>query len=466
MPDPIEPGGGTLNPIQAGLALTLLLGTLVPSPAAARQTQQEIHLTGTYPAADSTHAEAISEIRLRFSGQVQPKLTAITLLGPGGSLPPTGPARAVPSSGGEEVSVRFAHPLTDGAYTVEWRTAGLDGRVVRGGYVFSVALPPPPAAASDSSGSARAPGAAAGTGTPPAVEFGPGGLTVNWLFLLSIVGMIGTVAFRLGVAAPLGRREELGAAVERITRRLARLAWAFAIIGVVALPLRLGYQAALLSGPDDGLLAAAGSLLGSLWGSAWLLELASVALFLVAILLMGPSSRIGPWGLALSAAVLGAVVPGLSGHAAVGGPKLVALNTLHVLAAGTWAGGLACLVLAGIPAANAADPEASALSAVVGAFSRMALPAVAVLVLSGVLNALSHLTFGELLSTSYGRLLLAKLIVVLGAFSLGFYNWRMVRPALEGQSRPGLLSVPATLELVVALAVLAVTAGLAVAALP
>jgi len=122
--------------------------------------------------------------------------------------------------------------------------------------------------------------------------------------------------------------------------------------------------------------------------------------------------------------------------------------------------------VAGIPAATSSPPEAEALSAVAAAFSRLALPSVALLVLSGVFNASSHLHWGQMLATSYGRLLSVKLIIVVAAFALGFYNWRMVRPALRGRPRSGLLSVPATLELVVALCVLAVTSALIVTALP
>lgn len=448
---------------------------LILTPVGAQAQAHPLRLVASYPAGDSLHEAAISQIHLRFSGPVQPKLSAITVLGPEGAEPETAPVAVVPAASGREVAVHFSHPLPSGSYTVEWRTAGADGRVVRGSFGFSVKLPAPPPSVTGSGSATAATGSASTAHTqasrsaseaPGAHEPGPGGLGVQWLFLLSIIGMIGTVAFRMGVVAPLTRRKELAEVSERIGRRLVRLAWVFAIVGAVALPLRLGYQATLLSGPGETLFAAAGTLLGSLWGSAWLLELASVALFLVAILLLGPAPRLGPWFLALMAAVLAALVPGLSGHATRGGVDLVTANTVHVLAAGTWAGGLACLVLVGIPAANAADPETSALSAVVSAFSRVALPAVGVLVLSGLWNAASHVALHQLLTTSYGRVLVIKLVVVLGAFSLGFYNWRMVRPALEGRARTGLLSVPATLELVAALTVLAVTAALALTGLP
>ncbi len=449
-----------------GIGLTLLTMGIPAQRDGGNGGAPQVRLTEASPTADSIHHTAITEVRLRFSGPVQPTLSAVTVLGPRGAIPPTGPVEAVPGSDGTEVAIHFPEVLGDGAYTVEWRTAGLDGRVVRGSYAFSVAGPEPaPVASTDtvaaaSGAPAMGPKDAQGSST----GFGPGGLTMNWFFLLSIVGMIGTVVFRLGVAAPLARREDLAEVAQQISRRLVRLGWVFAALGLILVPIRLLYQASALAGSGGEVSVSA--LFGTIWGSAWLLELASVALFLVALLLMGRESRPGPWLLALASVVLGAVVPGMSGHALPGGAALITVNTVHVLAAGSWAGGLACLVLVGIPAASSAPPESSALSAVAAAFSRIALPAVGILVLSGVVNASRHLGWGQLLTTPYGRLLSLKLVFVAGAFALGFYNWRMVRPALEGRPRTGLLSVPATLELVVALTVLAVTAALIVTAQP
>lgn len=442
-------------------------------PVLGQQGAPQVRMTGAVPTPDSLHSGDITEVRLRFSAAVPSTLTAVTVLGPSGSIPPTGPAEAVPGSNGEEVSIHFAEPLPAGSYTVEWRTAAADGSVVRGTYGFSVSRPtvvagartPSGAQASDTTDTTAASGAApTAAGGDQGLEFGPGGLALNWIFLLSIVGLVGTSMFRLGVAAPLARREDLREVSQRISRRLVRVAWFFAALGLVAVPARLAYRGFHAAGPGGDVPLS--TLMGTIWGSAWLLELASVALFLVALLLMGSESRRGPWILGFVAALLGAVVPGMSGHAASGGVVLITVNTVHVLAAGTWAGGLVCLVVAGIPAATSSPPEAEALSAVAAAFSRLALPSVALLVLSGVFNASSHLHWGQMLSTSYGRLLSVKLIIVVAAFALGFYNWRMVRPALRGRPRSGLLSVPATLELVVALCVLAVTSALIVTALP
>ena len=219
-----------------------------------------------------------------------------------------------------------------------------------------------------------------------------------------------------------------------------------------------------MAGPDGSALAAAGRLLGASWGVGWLIELSAVALFGIGLLLTR-KDRAGarPWLVAGVGALLAASVPALSGHAAASGPAIVALDSIHVLAAGVWVGGLACLLAVGVPAAGAGG-EPSALASTMRGFSSIALPAVGILVLSGVANTVIHLSLPDLLQTDYGRILVLKALVAALAFVIGFYNWRVVRPTLQTDPRASLLRIPAAVELAAALAVLAVTAALVVTA--
>ena len=103
------------------------------------------------------------------------------------------------------------------------------------------------------------------------------------------------------------------------------------------------------------------------------------------------------------------------------------------------------------------------MAAMVAAFSRIAVGAVALLAASGTVNAWMHLdAFSQLWTTPWGQTLLVKLAVVAGVMAMGFYNWRVVRPALAQSPRPSLLALPAVLELALAAAALAVTSWLAV----
>jgi putative copper export protein len=291
--------------------------------------------------------------------------------------------------------------------------------------------------------------------------YGAGALVVGWLFFASVVGMVGSVAFRLVVPARLSGEPHTAA---RLRAGMVGFAWVVLALAALSIPARMVLQAGLVAGPDGSALAAAGRLLGASWGVGWLIELSAVALFGIGLLLTR-KDRAGarPWLVAGVGALLAASVPALSGHAAASGPAIVALDSIHVLAAGVWVGGLACLLVVGVPAAGAGG-EPSALASTVRGFSSIALPAVGILVLSGVANTVIHLSLPDLLQTDYGRILVLKALVAALAFVVGFYNWRVVQPSLEKDPRASLLRIPAAVELAAGLAVLAVTAALVVTA--
>ena len=82
-----------------------------------------------------------------------------------------------------------------------------------------------------------------------------------------------------------------------------------------------------------------------------------------------------------------------------------------------------------------------------------------VVVLTGLLNTLMHITApAQLWETAYGRTLIVKLLLVAGVFLVGTVNWRVVRPALRSQGALSRLRISAGTELLLAFLVLVVTA--------
>jgi copper transport protein len=160
----------------------------------------------------------------------------------------------------------------------------------------------------------------------------------------------------------------------------------------------------------------------------------------------------------------------LAGHTGDHSPEalLVASDTAHVLCMSAWLGGLV-LLLAAVPAAiRVLSPRERTplLAGVVGRFSRMALIAVALLALTGVIQSLSLVaSFGALIDTAYGRLVLAKIVLLSALVALGAYNQRRSLPRLRrlaaGGEEPGraaaLLRRAVALEVGFILAVLGVT---------
>ncbi|MBW3534980.1 MAG: CopD family protein [Gemmatimonadetes bacterium] len=454
-------------------AATATAADAAPSPDDASRTAPRFHteLEAAYPAADTVHTHEIEEVRLRYTTAVQPSLSTITVRGSGGVLAGVADPETVPGSGGREIRAALERPLPSGSYTVEWRTAGPDGHPIRGSYGFRVDRP----ATSDTLDTVPAPAPA-----PVAVEetedgpersaaTAPLGLSVRWLFFTAVIGMVGVPAFRLAVAGATAGGERLGGILAPAARRSRTLAWAVGGLALALVPVRLVLQATALFGADAWRPTRLGALLESTWGAGWALHLGLASLFLLGVAWPGAGgARARGWWVAASAGMGMPLAVALSGHAAAAGPTVLAVlnDGVHVAAAGLWAGTLACVLLVGIPALREGveseeDGILPGLDVLVAAFSRLAVVAVGMLVLSGLVSAWLQVGgIGALFGTSYGRTLLLKLALVVPAVALGFYNWRVVRPAIKGRPRVGLFRLPASVEVLLALAVLMVTAVL------
>ncbi len=308
----------------------------------------------------------------------------------------------------------------------------------------------------------------------------PPGTPVRWLQLVGTALLLGVVAFRFGVLAPLDRRGGLGGILPAAGPALDRLAWVAAGLLVIAAPLRLMEPVRTLMHGNGELAPGGATGTGSLlfqtaWGAGWWLHLVASALALVGVILLrgGEQPRRG-WQILAGAAVLLPLGPALSGSAWISDPRIVAVPAtyLHVAAMGAWLGGLVALLWVGIPAARSlSEPQGEealpVLARLVNAFSRIALPAVVVLIASGVAsNAVRLGSPAALFAPGYGRVLLLKLAFVGAAFLLGFYNWRKVRPSLARNPDPGELRIPVFLEITLGMVVLLVTAVLVATPLP
>lgn len=129
----------------------------------------------------------------------------------------------------------------------------------------------------------------------------------------------------------------------------------------------------------------------------------------------------------------------------------VAMDVVHVLSVTVWIGGL-CALLACLPVAL----DRSTLA---GRFSNAALGAAAVVGTTGTVSAAVELgSLEALTSTSYGRLLLGKVVGFTALVWFGWINRRQLVPLLERTSTPLVRSVRG--EVLIAIAVLAVTAVL------
>ncbi len=232
----------------------------------------------------------------------------------------------------------------------------------------------------------------------------------------------------------------------------ASLVWAVAAALMVPLTVADALGRPLGEVLDAGLLAQAVPRLST--ATAWTLTA------VVALLVLAGSRTVLSWGwtvVVFGVALLGPLPVTLTGHSATGGAHDVATDSLvlHVVAASLWIGGLVAVLA--LAAARGPD-RSGALATAVPRFSRTALICWLVVGVTGTVNALVRVAPADLLTTSYGLLVVGKVAAlgVLGALGLA-HRRRTVGAAAAGE-------VGALVRLGAAeVAIMLTTVGLAVA---
>jgi putative copper resistance protein D len=210
--------------------------------------------------------------------------------------------------------------------------------------------------------------------------------------------------------------------------------------------------------PPDPLLPDARLLLAQPWGRAWTVQL-GLALATTAMLGALPSSRAAstfgiPCVVALSFA------PAFGGHAAAETRRAlaIALDGVHVLAAGAWLGSLA-VVAASVRWSGAGTGAALLYRS--RRLSPVALVCAALVALTGVGSSWMRLAGGEaLLASPYVRWLAVKVGLFGGVLALGWVNWRRGAPRLARSGDAGTVRASVAFELLFALCLVGATAAL------
>jgi len=395
----------------------LLMGLfLVGMPAA----QAHADLVSSDPAGGATLPTAPTELRLTYSEAPDPSLSAVQLLTSGASLVPTGPQQVAQQT---TLVVPITDPLPEGTYTVTWRVVSVDdGHVTAGAFAFGVGTPPDPA---------TAPTATAASGPTPLAVASKAALYAGLMVLVAIAA----VAIGLFHDAPGARR------------------WLGVAAGVAALLGAIGFlvaQQQAIGAPLDTYLGSSAAR-----STIWLVIATAIAAVFAVI--AARSARWAPWAAGAAAAVaLGARAHG--GHAAATATPLIAeaIQWIHMLAGASWAGGLLLLIL--LVRERQDDPPMTEARR----YSTMALGAIAVVVTSGLIRAVTELGgwsgLSATLQTTYGGTLAIKVAVVLVVIALGAYNRMRGVHRLERDARP--LRRVAGIELVAIVGVLLLTATL------
>jgi copper transport protein len=456
---------------RASLLVGVLVGVLalVSAPAALAHAQ----LLGTSPLSGSTVAKQPSEVIFKFNQAV------------GGTL---GAVRVYNAQGQEVDNLDVGHPeghqhwmgvglkpgLPDGTYTGTYKVISADTHIVYGGLVFNIghagAAPKFTVAGLIGRGE---------SGEATKLAFG----VVRALDYVSLALGIGGLVFLVwawlpALAATAEGDEVWGEASEAFVRRLELLFAVAILLGIAVGVLGILLQGASAAGVSLWA-SAKGTIvdntLESRFGEVW----AARTLVWVALggVLVVSRSRRCPVRACIKAAALGAcmlaVTPALSGHPSVQGPRGVFFpaDVIHVVGASVWVGGIACLLLA-LPAATRkleGPRRTRLLLATLARFSPLALACVIAIAITGVVQAYIDVrSFDGLLYSTYGALVIVKVVLLLALIGFGWVNRSRILPALRrlagrGES-PGRGGAAARRsirgELVVMVAVFGVTAAL------
>jgi len=417
-----------------------------------------------------------------FSEPVEGSFGAVRVYDAGGERADEG-AAFHPGGEGSKIAVRLRPHLADGTYTATYRVVSADSHVISGGFVFSIgkAGVPPRETVAELVGDS-------GAGPVTDAAFG----IARGLLYAAIALAVGALAFLVlawapGFGSARSSDESWAAARSGFIARLRAtllLAAGIGALGAAAGVVMQGAEGAGVSGFSALRESIVRETLETRFGTAWgFAVLAWVAFGVLAALVLKPSAKEPPRPalLALLAAPLSylVLVPALGGHPSVQSPVALNLpaNALHVLAMAIWLGGLAALLFV-LPAAtrrlDGAD-RARLLAAVLSRFSQVALIAVAVVLLTGLIQAYVYVREpADLLDTAYGRAVLIKLVLLLAVILVAAYNRRRSVPRLnriaaggEAPGRTGLALRRAVRgEVAILLVIIGVTAALAAYAPP
>ncbi|MET7998558.1 cytochrome c oxidase assembly protein [Amycolatopsis sp. NPDC005232] len=180
---------------------------------------------------------------------------------------------------------------------------------------------------------------------------------------------------------------------------------------------------------------------------------------LIAVLLALGCRLVLTWGwtaVLFFVAVAGLIPVAVTGHSASGGSHDMATNSLlfHLIAAALWVGGLVALLALGWR-------RGAHLSLAARRFSKLALVCWVVMAISGVINALVRINLGDLFTTDYGLLVVAKVVALLLLGVFGHQQrQRGVRDLVDGKGGGQLLRL-AAVEVLIMFVTLGIASGLA-----
>lgn len=286
--------------------------------------------------------------------------------------------------------------------------------------------------------------------------------SARFIWYVTVFALVGVVALRWVVLPPVRTQRANPAEIDDLQRKLVRTGMVMASVLCLVSMLRLWLQTYAFFGGDEGVSAETLRIIvtETPWGHGWIWQLVAGALALVVFLTASRRPELG-WALTIPVTLIVVVTLPLTGHAMSMAPSAylgVAMQSIHVLAAAVWIGTLGLLYIFVV---SKSRDDAELAPGLVHRFSPVAVGAVGTLFVAGLLTAITYLnSWNQLFSTTYGRVLLSKILIFGATGVTGLYNWKVIRPRLHTRDGAAKLRRTVVLELAWAAVVLSLTAFL------
>lgn len=410
---------------QTGVLFVALFLLFVGWGALARPADAHAVLVAARPSPNTILDDGPARLWILFSEPIVPAFSQVTVLTQAGRPLETGDLQ-LDNPEGTAVAISLP-PLDEGSYLVSWQVlSSVDGHTTSGSFAFGVGVEEL---------------AAAVDAVTFTAQITPLGAIGRWLNLTGLALLLGLVLFQLLIWRPLfagadldEADRKLNRAFERAGRRTAVLSLLLLLAGLFFTFLSQTLRVNLLSWPNLS------TWLATQFGLMWLLRLGLVALAGLGLFILTRRrsfSLTGPllWP-ALGAALLLALATALISHSAAlpdNTLRGVAVDLIHLVAAGVWVGGLAQLGIAlWLARSLPADSRLTLSWNLLLDFSTLAAGAIGLLILSGGYLAWQHVGgWNMLLGTAYGRVLLLKLALAAPALAIAGLNLLVIRPRLD-----------------------------------
>jgi len=411
-----------MNRIFYGVLLGILLLVSAPTP-----TNAHGYIVRAIPENRAVLERAPTRLQYWFSEALEPNFSELNLRDQNGDILASG---GVSEDDNTLMTVRLPNNLPDGAYIVELRPAfASDGHVIAESRVFFVG---------EEVGGVAGQGAS-DTAVPLEVIWRAityaGTLVLFGVFMLYALVLVpawGNLKHRAGLLPP---------------RVMTRLNW---IAGIALLVAFIGNGLALIQqtmtffgiGFTQALdqnfwsVVRIGSRFGDIWNIRMLFLLVVAAMFAASLYFRrSQPETVRPFWIA-NAWMMSLVLGSFSVLSHAAGSLIlpwvgIAVDWLHALAVGLWAGGLVALVLV-LPVAlqpYTDETRRFALIAVLRRFSRWALVCVALVTVTGIYSASNWIITPRDASTNFGLSLFVKLALVMVLIAIGGLHHIALRPA-------------------------------------